>query len=325
MGAMQDNPSLAVQEIPVAAREPKAPDACVTRPAPEHVRHLRQLILNEVVVKVLGLPARGLLRSPADWLLHIPAQRFAELSAGFDAQMARGGFAAAARWVLPHFVRGWHACGVEHIPRRGPLLVVANHPGTCDVLVIAAQVPREDLKVVAGSISFLKAFSAAERGLIFAGRDYAARATALRAATRHLAAGGALLTFPSEDIDPDPAHEPMGTEALARWSPSVAWTLRQVPGTATVVAIVGGMVTRSCYTHPLTRVRRRAADRRRVASLLQMAPQLALGRTAPIVPTVSYAAPVRVEGQGTRADVRRAMDAILARGGEVLAQHPARQ
>jgi hypothetical protein len=282
---------------------------------------LRQLILNEVVVKVLGLPAHGPLRRPADWLLHIPAQRFAELGAGFDEQLGRGGFAAAAQWVLPHFVQAWRAEGTEQIPRQGPLLVVANHPGTYDVLVVAAHVPRDDLKVVAGSISFLQAFAAAERGLIFAGRDYAARAAALRAAVRHLEAGGALLTFPSENIDPDPACAPMGREELARWSPSVEWTLRHVPHTSVVAAIVSGVLTRACYHHPLTRLRRKAEDRRRVASLIQMAGQLLLGRTAPVVPRVSYAGQVRVPGRGTREGVRQAMEAILARAWEMLGRH----
>jgi hypothetical protein len=292
------------------------------RPAASHVARLRQLILDEVAVKVLRLPARGPLRPAADRLLHIPAQRFAELGAGFDEQLGRGGFAAAARWVLPHFVRAWRATGAEHIPRQGPLLMVANHPGTYDVLVIAAQVPREDLKVVAGDISFLRAFAAAGRGLIFAGRDYAARATALRAAARHLAAGGALLTFPSENIDPDPACAPVARAELEGWSPSVEWTLRRVPGASVVVAMVRGLIRPACYHHPLTRLRRDPADQRRVASLLQMAGQLTLGRPAPVVPEVSYAAPVGVPGAGTREDVRHAMQVILARAQEALAQDP---
>ena len=290
-------------------------------PAPARVRLLRKLILDEVVVKVLGLPARGPLRCPADWLLHIPAQRFAELGAGFDEQLARSGFAAAARWVLPHFVGEWQAYGVEQIPRQGPLLVVANHPGTYDVLVVAADLPRQDLKVVAGGISFLQAFSAAERGLIFAGRDYAARATALRAAVRHLQAGGALLTFPSENIDPDPEREAVGPEELERWSPSVEWMLRRVPRAAVVVVIVSGVIRRGCYHHPLTRLRRDAADRRRVASLVQMSGQLLLRRTAPVVPRVSFAAPMTVAGDGTREEVARAMQAILDRARQTLAQH----
>ncbi len=296
---------------------PAAPEP----PAPAVVRLLRQLILDEVVVKVLGLPAHGLLRRLANWLLHIPAQRFAELGAGFDVQLARGGFASAARWLLPHFVCEWRAYGAEHVPRQGPLLVVANHPGTYDVLVVAAHLPRADLKVVAGGITFLQAFSAAERGLIFAGRDYAARATALRATVRHLETGGALLTFPSENIDPDPERAAFAPQELERWSPSVEWVLRHVPRTSVVVAIVSGVVARGCYHHPLTLLRREAADRRRVASLIQMAGQLFLGRTARVVPKVSYAAPVNVPGQGTREDVGRAMQAVLARAQDTLVEH----
>lgn len=291
-------------------------------PPGSQIDSLRRLILDEVAVKVLGLPGRGPLRGAADWLLHIPAQRFAELGAGFDAHLGRGGFAAAARWVLPYFVRDWRAYGTEHIPRQGPLLIVANHPGTYDVLVVAAEVPRSDLKVVAGNISFLKAFAAAERGLIFAGRDYAARATALRAAVRHLEAGSALLIFPSENIGPDPECAAVGPEDLEQWSPSIEWMLRHVPQASVVVAIVRGVITRACYRHPLTRLRRAPEDRRRVASLIQMVGQLLLRRTAPVVPTVCYATAVTVPGARTRAEVRRAMETILAKARQMLAGHP---
>jgi len=304
-----------------ARERPRTP---VITPTRSHIDMLRQQILDEVVVKVLGLPATGWRRRPADWLLRIPAQRFAELGAGFDLHLARGGFAEAARWVLPHFVCGWRAHGTENVPLHGPLLVVANHPGTYDVLVIAASLPREDLEVVAGNISFLRSFAAAGRGLIFAGRDYHMRATALRAAVRHLESGGALLTFPSEDLDPDPARAQVHRDELERWSPSVEWTLRRVPQTAVLVAVVSGVISRACYRHPLTCVRRRAEDRRRVAGLIQMAQQLLLGRTVPLEPRVSFAAPVTVPGHGTREDVRRAMRAVIDRAWHTIQQRPAR-
>jgi hypothetical protein len=304
------------------AREP--PTTPSVAPTASYVRLLRQQILDEVVVKVVGLPVRGWKRRPVDWLLRLPAQRFAELSAGFDLHLARGGFAEAARWVLPHFVRGWQAYGTENVPLQGPLLVVANHPGAYDVLVIAASLPRQDLKVVAGNISFLQSFTAADRGLIFAGRDYHMRATALRAAVRHLEGGGALLTFPSEDLDPDPERAPVRPGDLARWSPSIEWTLRRVPQTAVLVAVVSGVIARACYRHPLTYVRRRAEDRRRMAALIQMAQQLFLGRTVPLEPSVSFAAPVTVAGQGRREDVQRAMQAVIGRASNTVKRHLAR-
>lgn len=305
-----------------AGREARGrPAIPLVAPAASHVRLLRRLILDEVVVKVLGLPASGWPRRPFEWLLRIPAQRFAQLGAGFDLHLARGGFAEAARWVLPRFVSDWRAYGTEHIPLGGPLLVVSNHPGAYDVLVVAANLPRDDLKVVAGNISFLQSFSAADRGLIFAGRDLHTRATALRAAIRHLDAGRALLIFPSDTIDPDPEIAPVGPDELARWSSSIEWILRRVPKTAVLVTIVSGVVARACYHHPLTLLRREAADRRRVAELIQIAGQLLLGRTVSLVPKVSFAAPVTVPGLGTREDVTSAMRAIIARAQRTMEHH----
>jgi 1-acyl-sn-glycerol-3-phosphate acyltransferase len=315
---LRPNPCAAGLSSWQTARE--HPAHSLVAPAASHLHLLRQLILDEVVVKVVGLPATGWARRPIDWLLQIPAQRFAELGAGFDLHLAHGGFAEAARWVLPRFVHDWQAYGTEHVPLQGPLLVVANHPGAYDVLVIAANLPRDDLKVVAGSISFLQSFAAADRGLIFAGRDYHMRATALRSAVRHLDAGGTLLTFPSETLDPDPERAPVSPDELERWSPSIEWTLRHVPQTSVLVAIVSGVITRACYHHPLTLLRKRAADRRRMAALIQMAGQLFCGRAAPVVPKVSFSAPVTVPGRGTREDMRHAMQAVLDRARHTLDQ-----
>ena len=292
----------------------------VVAPAASHVRLLRGLILDEIV-KAFGLPASGWPRRPVKWLFRIPAQRFAQLGAEFDLYLARGGFAEAARRVLPRFISDWRAYGTEHIPLQGPLLVVSNHPGAYDVLVVAANLTRDDLKVLAAGVPFLRSFSAADQGLIFAGRDLHTRATALRAAIRHLDAGGALLIFPSGTIDHDPEIGSVAQDEPAQWSSSIEWMLRRVPETSVLVTIVSGVVARACYYNPLTRLRRGAVERRRLAELIQIAGQLVLGRTASLVPKVSFAAPVTVPGLGTRDDVASAMQAIIARAQYTMAQH----
>ena len=292
----------------------------VIAPAATQVALLRQLIL-DVIVKAFGPLASGGLRRPIEWLFRIPAQRFALLGAEFDRHLACSGFAEAARRVLPRFISDWRAYGTEHIPLQGPLLVASNHPGAYDVLVVAANLTRDDLKVVSGDIPFLQSFSAADQGLIFAGRDLHTRATALRAAIRHLDAGGALLIFPSGTIDPDPEIMPGGQDELERWSSSIELMLRRVPETSVLVAIVSGVVARACYHNPLTLLRRKAVDRRRLAEVIQIAGQLLLGRAVSLVPQVSFAAPVTVPGLGTRDDVASVMQSIIARAQRTMAQH----
>lgn len=289
-------------------------------PAADQVARLSRLIRDEIV-KAFGPLASGWSRRPIEWLFRIPAQRFAHLGAEFDLHLARGGFAEAARRLLPRFVSDWRAYGTEHVPRQGPLLVVSNHPGAYDVLVIAANLGRDDLKVVAGAIPFLQSFSAAGRGLIFAGRDLHTRATALRAAIRHLHMGGTLLTFPGGTIEADLAIMPGGQEELERWSPSIDLMLRHVPACAVLVAIVSGVVAPACYRSLLTRLRRRPVDRRRLAEVIQIAGQLLLGRTVSLVPQVSFSAPVTVSGLATRDGRAGATQAIIARAHDAMAQH----
>ena len=66
------------------------------------------------------------LLAPCFWL---PARRFARIAEQVDADVRRYGLPEAARRLLPAFVDGLQAHGVERIPTSGPLLVASNHPG----------------------------------------------------------------------------------------------------------------------------------------------------------------------------------------------------
>ncbi len=302
------------------SRRAEPPAHAGTASTAAQIACLKQLIL-DVIVMACGPLACGWRRRPVEWLFGIPAQRFAQLGAEFDLYLARGGFAEAARRVLPRFVSDWRAYGTAHVPQQGPLLVVSNHPGAYDVLVVAASLGRDDLKVLAGDVPFLESFSAADRGLIFAGEELHTRATALRAALRHLGTGGTLLTFPGGHIDADPAIMPGAEEELERWSPSIDLMLRHVPACAVLVAMVSGVVAPACYHNLLTRLRRRAEDRRRLAEVIQISGQLLLGRTVSLVPRVSFCTPVTVSGLATRDEAASATQAIIARAHEAMAQH----
>jgi hypothetical protein len=209
---------------------------------------------------------RGLMRR----LARRPALRFAREMTMFDDAVEASGIMAAARSFLAHYARDVQQSGVERIPREGPVLLLSNHPGMTDTLALFASIPRGDLLVLAAERPFLRALPAASRSLVFIPDEKDRRFAAMRRAVTHLRAGGALLTFPAGEIEPDPAVLPGAAEALGRWSGSSIAFLRIVPDSVVVPLIVSGVLARQAQRNPLTLLRRRRMDRERLAATVQV-------------------------------------------------------
>jgi len=75
-----------------------------------------------------------------------PARRFARHMVHFDHQVGIEGLSPAARSTLKGYVRRLEVHGLENIPTDGPLLVLSNHPGMADTLILFTSLPRTDLK-----------------------------------------------------------------------------------------------------------------------------------------------------------------------------------
>jgi len=197
--------------------------------------------------------------------------RFAREMTAFDDEVDRIGIATAARTLLKSFVRDVRVRGVQHIPARGPCLLLSNHPGMTDTLVLLSSIPRGDLRVLAAERPFLGALRAASRSLILLPDERQRRMAAVRRAVTHLQSGGALLTFPAGDIEPDPAVLPGAVEALRRWSDSSLTFLRLAPGCVVVPMVVSGVLEPRARKSPIVLLlRRKGADRERLAAMLQV-------------------------------------------------------
>jgi 1-acyl-sn-glycerol-3-phosphate acyltransferase len=208
-----------------------------------------------------GSVARALLR-PA-------ARRIAREFAACDEAFGSRALPDAARWILEHFSARVEMAGLDLIPRRGPILLVANHPGLTDAVGLIAALDRSDVRIVAADYPFLHAMSALGTRLIFLGATGASQLGWIRAVRRDLRSGGVVLLFPAGRLEPDPAVlGPAG--ALLPWSESVGLIARLAPDAHVVPAAVSGVLSASAFAHPLTRVRRMPRDRQRVATLLQM-------------------------------------------------------
>jgi hypothetical protein len=211
------------------------------------------------------------------------------------------------------------------------LLVVANHPGTFDGLVIAAQLPRDDVKIVVRAGGFFRRLYASEYHLMYSPppEDVAGRMLTVRRTIRHLQAGGAMIIFPGYRVSPDPAVQPGAAEHLDTWSRSLDIILRRVPATRVVVTIVSGVLSRECWRHPITHLRRGRRERQMLAEFLQVIRQTLLKRDLHLVPRASFSPPVTVEElgaalpPGASAGKPVVLPALIARAKEALAEHMA--
>ncbi|MBN2145832.1 MAG: 1-acyl-sn-glycerol-3-phosphate acyltransferase, partial [Anaerolineales bacterium] len=230
----------------------------------EQTARKADLILDELF-KAFRLPPHGVARRLLKPLVRKPALDFTRLFSEIEQTELRHGLAAASRRGLQEFIRMVKVSGNEGLPAQGPLLIVSNHVGAFDVLVILSQVLRNDIKVIASDIPFLHAFPVLYQHLIFTNFQAGSGMQAARQALRHLKEGGVLLLFASAGIDPDPALYPQAAQQeLHNWKPSLDIFLRQIPETQVVVSIVRGIVARRWAEHPFTRIGKRPIDKRRI-------------------------------------------------------------
>jgi 1-acyl-sn-glycerol-3-phosphate acyltransferase len=221
--------------------------------------------------------AAGLARvrnTPLQRLLRPSARRFALLAHEFDHRVGEHGLARGSAWLLDRMTAGTRVSGADNVPPSGPVVVLANHPGMTDtVALLASLAARPDLRVIALDRPFLRCLPNVARQLILVPDDELGRMGVLRAGVNHLKQGGAVLTFPAGEIEPDPVtfgrHK--AVESVLRWSGSFVLFARLVPRTRFVPAIVSNVISPAAQHNLLTRLRRTAHDRERLAAALQVA------------------------------------------------------
>ena len=221
--------------------------------------------------------AAGLMRlrhSPLQRLLRPAARRFAVVAHQFDNLVGEQGLAQGSSWLTHWMAAGAQVSGGEHVPATGPVVVLSNHPGMTDAVVLLATLAsRPDLRVIALDRPFLRALPNVARHLILVPDHDVGRMRVVRACVRHLKEGGALLTFPAGEIEPDPATfgRRKAIDSVLRWSDSFVLFARRVPQTRFIPAIVSNVISPEAQGHVLTLLRRTAHDKQRLAAALQVA------------------------------------------------------
>ncbi len=286
----------------------------------EEIHALSNYLVDEIIL------AFGVKRTPAthrlfDFFFRGITTRLSAICVLTDRKIAMEGFPAATGWMAGHWVQQVSMRGAETIPPSGPLLIVSNHVGAYDILVVPSQINRRDVKIIASDTPFLKSLKNASQHMIYASDEPGSRMAAARQGLAHLQGGGALLLFGTGLIDPDPEVYPHVEEEIGNWSPSVDLFLKKVPRAQVVICIVSGIVMPRWAHSPLTWLRRIDWQKRRIAEYGQVIAQLLFPGKPSILPSMSIAPPVKAEALRLESGNDRFLPAVIVRGKTLLADH----
>ncbi len=273
------------------------------------------------LVSSFGWENRPRLACLLRFLFHAPARRFARQMLDFDAAVGAHGLPEASRLTLRSFVRDVRLFLDSSIDAKGrsrpssliesgPLLVLSNHPGMTDTLALFAALNRSDLRIIALDRPFLKSLPNVSERLYFVTDEPAARMALVRQVSGHLRSGGAALTFPAGQIEPDPDVYPGAAESLEAWTDSVGVFVRMAPETAILPVLVRGVLWQKTARSALTRIKKTRQEREKLAAALQLLAHVMLG-VRPVSVCVQVGRPITATALGSK-DTHVIHQAVLA-------------
>lgn len=301
-------------------REPGEGQGRSTMGTDPEARDLSASLVGEIF-KALGQPEHGWARRVFGPLFSGATDRFSEIGLAFDRRCKSDGFPSAAQWALSNWCRSMRVRGTENIPPEGALLILSNHPGTYDMLVVASQLKRRDVGIFSSNIPFLMGLPNACHHFFFVDLDAHARMGRLRDAVRHLRAGGIVLLQGSGQIDPDPAVFGGAAQSLEGWSRSVDLFLELAPTTRVLLSVVSHVVSQAWARSPLTWLRRQPLDKRRLVEFGQVLQQTFFPGSLYLSPRLSIGSPISVETLRSESGSGSLLPTLIAHEKELLAEH----
>ena len=229
---------------------------------------LTQINLNDLISS-FGWQNRPFLARLLRRTFITPPQTFAQQMAEFDSAIGSHGLVIASRMAARNYIDDIHVFGMDRIPPSA-FLALSNHPGMTDTLSLFITLNRPDLKIIALDRPFLNALPNMSKQLAYVTGDSAARFRLIRQVSAHLRNGGAALTFPAGQIEPDPDVHPGAMDSLCAWTDSAGVFIRMAPETAVLPVLVSGVIRKKTAFHPLTYLRRARVDREQMAAALQL-------------------------------------------------------
>src|SRR5207302_2885031 len=140
----------------------------------------------------------------------------------YDRALGQAGMRLGSAWIVDDATGGLAVEGRERVPKHGPLLVVANHPGLSDAVALLSALGREDAWIVTANYPFLRAMRLASRRFLFVSDDRSDRLSAFRTIVSRLRSGATVIVFPAGGLELDPAlARDAAVASLATWSRSI--------------------------------------------------------------------------------------------------------
>jgi hypothetical protein len=168
-----------------------------------------------------------------------------------------------------------------------------------DTVALFAAINRTDLKIIALDRPFLMALPHTSKQLFYLRDDPAARMTLVRQVSAHLKSGGAALTFPAGEIEPDPNVYPGALESLAKWTDSAGVFLRMAPETVILPTLVRGVIWDKTARHQLLAMaKKKKEEREKLAAAFQLLAHVQF-KQRPVNITVQIGQPITAKGLGS--------------------------
>jgi len=221
-----------------------------------------------------------------------PARKFARQMVEYDDLIEQLGLHEASRKTLQRlYINDLRVHGRELIPTNGPVLFLSNHPGLTDTISLFATIQRDDLRIIALHRPFLTSLPNISRHLFYISDDPGDRVRAVRKVSAHLRSGGAALTFPAGEIEPDPDVHTGALDSLNNWTDSSSVFMRFAPDLQIVPVLVSGVIWERTSRHWLTRFKKTREDREKLATSLQLL-AMVVRDARPTTVNVQFAKPI---------------------------------
>jgi 1-acyl-sn-glycerol-3-phosphate acyltransferase len=274
-----------------------------------HYRNFESLVDANVqsFIEAFRLEQVQPLQSTFRVLIQPLARRIAGTVLEYDARIACEGLASASRWMLDEFQTELRIYNIERIPNRGPLLVVANHPGMSDAMALFASLPRQDIKIVAKKNAILPLLQGIGQHIIFVPDSSLSPISTVRAVTKQLRAGCTVILYPAGAIEPDPATRSNAVDTLPRWSHSLKVFAQRVPGLQVLPVCVSGVISHSVLRHPITQLYRTQERRDWVAATLMVL----LKQYRSTCVSVRYGKPIQAQSETVMEQVHNQMIGLI--------------